>query len=304
MSDLSFGHSFGLLDSKDHHWAMKVLDKGMSIIGRHLPMWFIRLGSSLPGCNKDLKAMFKYCHEQMLLRFNAKTELKVADVMSTLFVPYKNGDLPFDEATVQLLAGESHLLVNAGSDTSRITMICTLFVLAQQPELADRLRKELEPHVPENPDEMVMDDKIMNIDLLNGIVQEALRLYPPSPSHPTRMTPPEGAMIAGRFIPGNTQVVAPQYVIGRDERVFPRATEFIPERWYSLPELVKDKNAIAPFSLGPMNCVGKRLALANIRVTVASFVMRYNLSFPPSQADPQAAFENGLYEHFRCNLAH
>ncbi|KAJ5190672.1 uncharacterized protein N7498_009657 [Penicillium cinerascens] len=298
MSDLSFGHSFGLLDSKDHHWAMKVLDKGMSIIGRHLPMWFVRLGSSAPGGNKDLKAMFKYCHEQMLLRYNAKTEPKVPDVMSTLFVPYKKGVLPFDDTAEQLLAGESHLLVNAGSDTSRITMICTLFVLAQQPELANRLRKALEPHVPQNPDEMLMDDQIMNIDLLNGIVQEALRLYPPSPSHPTRVTPPEGTMIAGRFIPGNTQVMAPQYVIGRDDRIFPRATEFIPERWYSLPELVTDKNAIAPFSLGPMNCVGKRLALANIRVTVASFVMRYNLSFPPNQADPEGVFEDGLYEHF------
>jgi tryprostatin B 6-hydroxylase len=47
-----------------------------------------------------------------------------------------------------------------------------------------------------------------------------------------------------------------------------------------------------------MNCVGKRLALANIRVTVATIVMRYNLSFPPTQADPEADFEKGLYEHF------
>jgi hypothetical protein len=101
------------------------------------------------------------------------------------------------------------------SDTSRITMICTLFVLTQQPELANRLREALAPHVPQSPDAMLMDDQIMNIDLLNGIVQEALRLYPPSPSHPTRVTPPEGTMIAGRFIPGNTQVIAPQYVIGR-----------------------------------------------------------------------------------------
>ncbi|KAI6778342.1 uncharacterized protein J7T54_003349 [Emericellopsis cladophorae] len=268
MSDLSFGHSFGLLDSDSHHWAMGVLDKGMSIIGRHLPMWF------------------------------APIEPKVPDVMSTLFAPYKTGVLPFDDTAVHLLAGEAHLLVNAGSDTSRITMICALFVLAKQPDLAQRLREALRPHVPQDPDEMLMDDKIMNLDLLNGIVQEALRLYPPSPSHPTRVTPPEGAMIAGRFIPGNTQVMAPQYVIGRDERIFPRANEFIPERWYSLTELVKDKTAIAPFSLGPMNCVGKRLALANIRVTLASFVMRYNLSFPPTQSDSEALFEDGLYEHF------
>lgn len=97
-------------------------------------------------------------------------------------------------------------------------MICTLFVLAQQPELANRLRKELEPLVPTDPDEMLMDEQIMNNDLLNGIVQEALRLYPPSPSHPTRITPPEGCVIAGRYIPGNTQVMAPQYVIGRGKK--------------------------------------------------------------------------------------
>lgn len=47
-----------------------------------------------------------------------------------------------------------------------------------------------------------------------------------------------------------------------------------------------------------MNCVGKGLALANIRVTVASFVMRYNLSFPNSETDPERVFEDGLYEHF------
>jgi tryprostatin B 6-hydroxylase len=99
-------------------------------------------------------------------------------------------------------------------------MICTLFALARQPELANRLREALEPHVPQSPDIMLRDDQIMNIDLLNGIVQEALRLYPPSPSHPTRVTPPEGTMIAGRFIPGNTQVMAPQYVIGRGKWFF------------------------------------------------------------------------------------
>lgn len=47
-----------------------------------------------------------------------------------------------------------------------------------------------------------------------------------------------------------------------------------------------------------MNCVGKRLALANIRVTIATFVMRYNISIPPTRADPEADFEKGLYEHF------
>ena len=94
-------------------------------------------------------------------------------------------------------------------------MACTLFTLAQQPELAERLRKALEPHVPSSPDTLLMDDQIMDVDLLNGVIYEALRMYPPSPSHPTRVTPPEGTIIAGQFIPGRTQLITPQYVIGR-----------------------------------------------------------------------------------------
>lgn len=83
-----------------------------------------------------------------------------------------------------------------------------------------------------------------------------------------------------------------------DERVFPRANEFIPERWYSRPELVIDRDATAPFSLGPMNCVGKQLAMANVRVTIATLVMRYNLSFAPTRTDPASDFEKGMHEHF------
>jgi tryprostatin B 6-hydroxylase len=94
-------------------------------------------------------------------------------------------------------------------------MSCILWILAQRPELADRLREELKPLVPPSPDELVMDDQIKSLDLLNGVVQEALRMWPPSPSHPTRVSPPEGTIIAGRFIPGGTQLIAPQYVIGR-----------------------------------------------------------------------------------------
>jgi cytochrome P450 len=34
------------------------------------------------------------------------------------------------------------------------------------------------------------------------------------------------------------------------ESCFEKADEFIPERWYSKPEMVRDKRAFAPFSQG------------------------------------------------------
>lgn len=42
-----------------------------------------------------------------------------------------------------------------------------------------------------------------------------------------------------------------------DEDYYERANAFVPERWYSQPEMIKHKNAWAPFSLGTENCIGK-----------------------------------------------
>jgi len=101
------------------------------------------------------------------------------------------------------------------SDTTRTAITCALFELAKQPELQKKLQEALAPHVSQSPDAEIFDHQISTIELLDGVVWEALRMWPPSPSHPTRVTPAEGAMIAGRFVPAGTQVIAPQYVIGR-----------------------------------------------------------------------------------------
>lgn len=34
------------------------------------------------------------------------------------------------------------------------------------------------------------------------------------------------------------------------ESCFEQANEFIPERWYSRPEMIREKRAFAPFALG------------------------------------------------------
>ena len=42
-----------------------------------------------------------------------------------------------------------------------------------------------------------------------------------------------------------------------DEDFYDNALEFIPERWYSRPEMIKHKNAFAVFSSGSEGCIGK-----------------------------------------------
>ncbi|PHH78380.1 hypothetical protein CDD82_3073 [Ophiocordyceps australis] len=136
------------------------------------------------------------------------------------------------------------------------------------------------------------------MEILNGIIWETLRLYPPVPCFPQRQTPAKGAMVAGKFVAGGTVIQIPQYVLGRDENLFPRATEFIPERWFSSPHLIKDKTAFMPFAGGPYNCAGQQLAMVNLRVTISQIIMRYEMIFAPDRDDPIAEFEQGLSEYF------
>lgn len=117
-----------------------------------------------------------------------------------------------------------------------------------------------------------------------------------------------------------------------EEEIYTRASEFIPERWYLYPEMVKDKSAWAPFSIGtsncpslpfpslfplppiycphsshfltklppagPYSCIGKSFALMNIRTTTARLIMGFDIKFAPAeQGDQGRRFEKETKDH-------
>lgn len=47
--------------------------------------------------------------------------------------------------------------------------------------------------------------------------------------------------------------------------------------------MVKRKDAFAPFSLGPNSCVGKQLALMELRTVVAYLVTAFDVKFAPGE---------------------
>lgn len=133
------------------------------------------------------------------------------------------------------------------SDTTAATMTHVLYQLVKNPDQLHKLQEELAPYFT---DGIVDYHTIQNLPHLNGIINETLRLHPPVPTALHRLTPPEGITVGGRHIPGGMTVWASQYVLGRSERIYPRANEFVPERWSTMPELVLDKTAFSPFSAG------------------------------------------------------
>ncbi|KAI0451704.1 cytochrome P450 [Xylaria acuta] len=291
MGDLAFGHSFDMLKTSKEHYAIKLLNTGLTPLSFKLPIWLFRLLVAIPGATKDWWGFIEYCTSQLDKRIQAKAEIK--DVIGSLLKPL-NGQSPtgLDRA---LLEGDSQLIVVAGGDTTSITLTTIFRYLAQYPHHVGRLRAEIDPLPRTEVGDYVYTD-LLNLEHLNGAINEALRLVPPVPTSLPRLTPPEGLDIGGTFIPGNTTVICPQFVIGRSSEAYSSPNEFIPERWYSQPELIRDKSCFAPFSAGSYGCVGRSLALLNIRATVSRMIADYDIRSTP--VENLVAYDEGMTEHF------
>ncbi len=118
------------------------------------------------------------------------------------------------------------------------------FHLAWDPVLVKRLQTEFDAL------SNIEHGQLVAVDLLDAVINEAMRLHPPVPSGTQRVTPAEGMWIGQRFIPGDTIVQVPSYTVFRDERAFVHPNDFIPERWTTHPELIRDKSVYIPFNTG------------------------------------------------------
>lgn len=60
------------------------------------------------------------------------------------------------------------------------------------------------------------------------------------------------------------------WAVHRNPRLWPRADEFLPERWLGRPgdPLYPCKGAWRPFETGSRNCIGQTLALAEIKTVL------------------------------------
>ncbi|CRG88390.1 hypothetical protein PISL3812_05420 [Talaromyces islandicus] len=278
MGEFAFARSFRMLEDKEWHHAVILLRRAMRLLGPLSPVpWLAQIGFHLiPNywVVKDWYDMMRWYKKRMTERLEMAPEN--ADISHHLIsASMARGTIGQDRPW---LNGDSIAIIIAGSDTVAPTMVFLFYELALNPEQADKIYNEVCTY------DIANHNKLKNLNHLNGCINETLRLHPPVPSGGYRETPPEGVYINEKYIPGNTTLIAPRYTIGRLETCFEKAEEFIPERWYSRLEMVKSKKAFSPFSQGRYSCVGKNLAMAELRYVTAILVKKYTVRFAPGQS--------------------
>ncbi|KAH8808644.1 cytochrome P450 monooxygenase-like protein [Xylogone sp. PMI_703] len=291
MGDLAFGKSFGMLENGKTHPALKVVHEGQKLLGYITPLpWLVPILRLFPAALSGEQKFRIWLKEQIEKR--AKMDIKDPDLMSYLLdEAHKVGGI---EADLHWLIGDSQLIVVAGSDTTAATLVYLFYHLAREPEQVRKLREELAPLVPDITN--ISHQAIQDAPHLNGAINETLRLHPPVPSGVLRVTPPEGINVGDTYIPGNTTVSTPFYPLGHLEKVYPHSEDFFPERWYSRPDLLPYKDCFAPFSVGRYSCIGKNLALMEVRTVTALLLLSFDVKFAPGEdgsrllVDSQDAF--------------
>ncbi|KAH7333161.1 cytochrome P450 monooxygenase-like protein [Rhexocercosporidium sp. MPI-PUGE-AT-0058] len=278
MGELAFGQSFDMLKTGEKHNAISLLHEGQRPLGIFTPMpWLMMIMMRIPGAGAGYNRWLAYCEQHAQKRKAMKMQER--DIMSYLLEADPMSPDPLKEH--MWLVGDSRLIIVAGSDTTAATLTYLFYHLASSPSLVDNLRKELTPLMKQ--DGSFDNKELQSAEYLNGIINETLRLHPPVPSGVSRVTPKEGVVVGERRIPGETIVSVPLWTVGRSPKAWRQPLEFIPERWSTKPELIINKSAYAPFSGGKYGCIGKNLALMELRTVTALLVSKFDVSFAPGE---------------------
>ncbi|RAK84382.1 cytochrome P450 [Aspergillus costaricaensis CBS 115574] len=162
--------------------------------------------------------------------------------------------------------------VNAGSDTTAISLRAILYYTLKYPRVLSKLQEELHSALQSGKITVPVSWKqSQELPYLDAVIKEALRLHPPVGLLLERVVPAEGLQLPnGPFLPAGTVVGVNPWIIHRHAIFGKEVDRFVPERWLrgndeSEAEFqIRRQNmlgATLTFGAGPRTCIGKNISL-------------------------------------------
>jgi cytochrome P450 len=187
----------------------------------------------------------------------------------------RNLETPHGITYGEMVMTASNLLM-AGAETTATLLSGLTYYLLKNPTKLEKLVAEIRSTFQSDADITMTSVRQLKYEL--SAIEEALRLFPPVPTMLPRVTPENGCMIAGQFVPEGTTVSMNLFAAFHSKTNFRDPDQFVPERWSGDPMYKSDNlDIVKPFSLGPRNCIGKHLAYAEIKVILAKLLWNFDL---------------------------
>ena len=197
----------------------------------------------------------------------------------------------------------------AGNDTTSSSITYMYHLLSQHPGAVSRTRQEHDSVFGTDPSAAAgllreCPALLNKCSYTLAVIKEALRLFPPLA---TMRRGRNGISLTDRH--GNSyptdhmSAVILHQAIHRNPRVWPRADEFLPERWLVGVdhELYPNPSAYRPFEQGPRNCIGQTLVYNEIRIVMVMTLRLFDIKPAYDEWDAMKSSNEGrLKKLIRC----
>ncbi|KAJ0509804.1 putative cytochrome P450 [Helianthus annuus] len=183
----------------------------------------------------------------------------------------------------------------AGRDTTSAALTWFLWLLFKNPAIESEIVREIK-EISDSPGY----DEVKDMVYTHASLCESMRLYPPVPLN-SKVCIADDILPDGTVTKKGTMVTYNTYAMGRVEKIWGGDwMEFRPERWLEKHELTgkvrfapKDSYMYPVFQAGPRICLGKDMAILQMKKVVASVLRRFKV-VPAVDVGSEPVLQMGL----------
>lgn len=188
-------------------------------------------------------------------------------------------DTKFKGLTVQEVMEECKLFYFAGHETTSDLLTWTMILLSMHQSWQYQAREEVHQICGRT---LPNYDSISQLKIVNMILLEVLRLYPPLAAHYRRTY--SKAKLGGFLLPGGVDLLLPTIIIHHDSKIWGEdAEEFNPERFSEgVLKATNSQFSYFPFGWGPRNCIGQNYAMIEAKTALAMILQHFSFELSPS----------------------
>ncbi|KAI3326974.1 cytochrome P450 [Xylariaceae sp. AK1471] len=182
----------------------------------------------------------------------------------------------------------------AGSETVATCLSSVMLLLLQNESCLQKLKSEIRSSFTDVED--ITGDTTAKLPYLRAVIDETLRILPPSPFGQSRTSP--GATVDGKWILEGVDVSVDIWCLHHSDRYWRDPWSFKPDRWIKVGDdagnFKDNKEAFRPFSAGSRACIGQSLAYLEIRIMLLKLLWLYEWDLDPRS--------HGWYENLRLEF--
>ena len=173
--------------------------------------------------------------------------------------------------SVKQLIDEIKILFIAGHETTANALTFTLYLLAGNPDVQQKIFDEI-TEIESQTNDIV--EQLQKMAYTNAVLNESMRLYPPA--WITDRENVEDDNLAGYQIKKGTLIGVSFYELHRNPKYWADPEKFIPERFLG-DQKKQSMQYFYPFGAGPRMCIGAGFAIYEMCLAISHIVKNYSI---------------------------